>query len=101
MDFAFPVDHRSKIKENENRDLAFPVDHRSKIKENEKRDLAFPVDHRSKIKENKKIDYPKKLKLWNIKVTVILIINGVLGTVSKGLAKELDELEIGGVIEII
>ena len=64
------------------------------------------VDHRVKIKENDKrglgpCQRTKELKLWNIKVTVIPIITGSLGTVSKGLVKGLEELEIGGRAETI
>ena len=40
-------------------------------------------------------------KLWNVKVTVILIVIGALGTVTKGLIKGLEDLEIRGKIETI
>ena len=43
-----------------------------------------------------KMDFVRELKkLWNMKMTVIPIISGVLGTISKGLFRRLEELEIG------
>ena len=49
------------------------------------------ANHSEKIKENEKIDKylylarePKR-KLWNLKVTVMSIVYGVLGTVAKKL----------------
>ena len=53
-------------------------------------DFAVPADHRVKLKENEKkdkyLDLAKELKkLWNMKVTVIPIVIGALGTVTKGL----------------
>ena len=57
---------------------------------NDKRIVDFVIlaDHRLKIKANK--------KLWNMKVTVIPIVVGVLGTIPKGLVNGLEELEIRG-----
>ena len=51
-------------------------------------DFAIPADHRLKLKESKKrdkyIDLARELKkLWNMKVTVIPIVTGELGTVTK------------------
>ena len=40
-------------------------------------------------------------KLWNIKLTVIPIVIGALGTVTKGLIQRLDDLEIRGRVETI
>ena len=59
-----------------------------------------------KIKESKKrdtyLDLTRELrKLWNMKVTVIPIVIGALGTVLKGFERALEELEIGGRIETI
>ena len=61
--------------------------------------LAVPADHKVKLKENEKrdknLDLARELKkLWNMKVKVILIIIGELGTIPKGLVKGLKELEI-------
>ena len=52
-----------------------------------------------KTKENemidKYLDFGRKLKKgWNMKVTVIPIISGALGTTPKGLVRGLEELEI-------
>ena len=38
-------------------------------------------------------------KLWNMKVTIISIMIGGFGTVTKGLLKRLEELEVGGRVE--
>ena len=40
-------------------------------------------------------------KLWNMKVMIIPIVIGAFGTVTKGLLKGLEDLEIGGRVEII
>ena len=40
-------------------------------------------------------------KLWDMEVTVIAIITGVLGTVTKGLVQELEDLEMRGRVETI
>ena len=63
-------------------------------------DFAVPADHRVKIKENKKIDKYLELagelkKMWNMRLIVIPIVIGVLGTVPKGLERGLEELKIG------
>ena len=64
-------------------------------------DFTVPVDHWVKVKETKKndkcLDFARELKkLWGIKVTVIPIIMGALSTVTKGLIKWLEDLEIIG-----
>ena len=69
-------------------------------------DFAIPADHRIKLKEceltDKYLDIARELKnLWNMKVTIIPIVIGALGTVTKGLLKGLEELEIGGRVETI
>ena len=61
---------------------------------------------RLKIKENEKqdkyLDLAWELKtLWNMKVMVISIVTGTLGTVTKGLIKGLEDLEIRGRVETI
>ena len=40
-------------------------------------------------------------KLWNMKVTFVPIVIGALGTVTKGLLKGLEDLEVGGRLETI
>ena len=52
-------------------------------------DFAVSVDHRVKLKENEKkgkdMDLAREWKkLWNMKVTVLTIVIGSLGTVTKG-----------------
>ena len=61
-------------------------------------DLAVPDDHRVKLKEcekkDKYLDRAGELKKqWNMKVTIILILIGAIGTVTKGLIKGLEDLE--------
>ena len=56
--------------------------------------VAVPADHRLKMKENEKIDKYLDLvgelkKIWNMKVKVISIVVGALGTVPKSLEKKL------------
>ena len=69
-------------------------------------DFAVPADHRVKFKESEKkdkyLDLARELKkLWNMKVMYIPIVIGTLGTVTKGLLKGLDDLEIRGWVETI
>ena len=40
-------------------------------------------------------------KLWNMKVTIIPIVIGAFGTVTKGLLKGLEDLEVGGRVDTI
>ena len=69
-------------------------------------DFPVPADPRIKLtqreKKDKYLDLAKKLKkLWNMKMTVIPIMIGAFGTVSKGLLEELEVLEVGGQVETI
>ena len=69
-------------------------------------DFAVPVDHRINLKESEKkdkyLDLARELKkLWNMKVTIMPIVIGALGTITKGLLKGLEDLEIGGRVETI
>ena len=64
-------------------------------------DFAVSADHRVKLKEienrDKYLDLARELKkMWNMKVTVIQIVIGALGTVTKGLVQGLEDLEIMG-----
>ena len=69
-------------------DFAVPADHRIKLKECEKRDKYF--------------DLARELKrLWNMKVTIIPIVIGAFGTVTEGLLKDLEDLEVGDRVENI
>ena len=40
-------------------------------------------------------------KLWNMKVTIVPIVIGAFGTITKGLLKDLEDLEVGGRVETI
>ena len=69
-------------------------------------DFAVPADHRINLKESKKkdkyLDLARELKkLWNMKVTIVPIMIGALGTITKGLLKGLEDLEVGGRAETI
>ena len=69
-------------------------------------DFAVPADHRIKLKEceerDKYLDLARELKkLWNMKVTIVPIVIGALGTITKGLLKGLEDLEVGGRVETI
>ncbi len=62
-------------------------------------DFAVPADHRIKVKECEKKDKYRDLarelkKLWNMQVTIIPIVIGAFGTVTKGLLKALEDLEL-------
>ena len=62
-------------------------------------DFDVSADHRVKLREfdkrDKYLDFARELKkLWNIKVTIIPIVIGALGTVTKGLVQGLEDLEI-------
>ena len=65
-------------------------------------DFAVPVDHRINLKESEKKDLARELKeLWNMKVTIVPIVIGALGSITEGLLKGLEDLEIGGRVETI
>ena len=70
-------------------DFAVPTDHRVKLKECEKRDKYLNL-----VKKLK-----KKPKLWNMKVTIILIVTGALSTVTKGFVQGLEDFKIRGRVE--
>ena len=69
-------------------------------------DFAVPADHRINLKESEKkdkyLDLARELKkLWNMKVTIAPIVIGALGTITKGLLKGLEDLEVGARVETI
>ena len=69
-------------------------------------DFSVPADHRIKLKEcekkDKYLDLARELKkLWNTKVTIIPIVIGTFGKVTKRLLKGLEDLEVCGRAEII
>ena len=68
--------------------------------------FAVLADHRIKLKEcekkDKYLDLARELKkLWNMQVTIIPIVIDVFGTVTKGLLKGLEDLEVGEQVETI
>ena len=53
-------------------------------------------------KKDKYLDLARELKkLWNMKVTILPVGIGAFGTISKGLLKGLEDLRVGGRLEII
>ena len=69
-------------------------------------DFAVPADHRIKPKEVKREICRSTLlenlkKLWDMKVTILPIVIGAFGTVTKGILKGLEDLEVGGRVETI
>ena len=69
-------------------------------------DFAVPADHRINLKESEKkgkyLNLARELKkLWNMRVTIMPIVMGALGTITKGLLKGLEDLEVGGWVETI
>ena len=68
--------------------------------------FAVPADNRIKLKEcekrDKYLDLARELKkLWNMKVTIIPIVIGDFGTVTEGLLKGLEDLEVDSQVETI
>ena len=68
--------------------------------------FAVQADHRINLKESEKkdkyLDLARELKkLWNMKVTIVSIVIGALGTVTKWLLKGLEDLEVSGQVETI
>ena len=69
-------------------------------------DFAVLADHRINRTESEKKDkYPRPSrelkKPWNVKVTIVPIVIGALGTITKGLLKGLEDLEVGERVETI
>ena len=54
------------------------------------------------VKKDKYLDLAREFKkLWNMKVTIVPIVIGAFGTITKGLLKGLKDLEVGGRVETI
>ena len=73
---------------------------------NNNSDNAVPADHRIKVKESEKKDKYLELfrglkKTWNMKAPIIPIVIGAFGTVTKGLLKGLEDLEVHGQVGAI
>ena len=67
---------------------------------------AVLADHRINLKEcekkDKYLDLAREWKnLWNMKVTIVPIVIGAFGTISKGLLKGLEDLKFGRRVETI
>ena len=83
----------------------------NKITKNKKRickivDFTVPADHRINLKEcvkkDKYLNLARELKkLWNMKVTIVPNVIGAFGTITNGLLKGLEDLELGGWVETI
>ena len=63
--------------------------------------FAVPGDHRinlkKSVKKDKYLDLARELKkLWNMKVTIVPIVIGALSTITKGLLKGMEDLEVSG-----
>ena len=68
--------------------------------------FAVPADHKINLKEcekkDKYLDLARELKkLWNMKVTIVPIVTGALGTITKGLLKGLEDLDLVGRLETL
>ena len=66
--------------------------------------FAVPADHIIKLKACEKKDKYQDLarelkKLWNMKATIIPIVIGAFGTVTKRLLKGMEDLEVGGRVD--
>ena len=90
-----------------------PNNNQPKKKNNKKKkqnckivDFVVPAKNKIKLKECEKMDkyhdLAKELKkLGNMLLTIIPIVIGALETVTKGLLKGLEELEVGGRVETV
>ena len=53
-------------------------------------------------KKDKYLDLAKELKKrWNMKMTIVPIVIGAFGTITKGLLKGLEVVDVGGRVETI
>ena len=69
-------------------------------------DFSVPAEYKMNLKESEKkdkyLDLARELKkLWNMKVTIVPIVIDALGTITKGLLKGLEDLEVDGRVETI
>ena len=73
---------------------------------NEKQKKSVLADHWLKIKEIQKraknLDVARELKKqWNMKLTVISVVVGTLGTILKGLVEGMEDLKMGEQVDTI
>ena len=60
------------------------------------------IKQKESEKKDKDLDLSRELKkLWNMQVKIIPIVIGAFGTVTEGLLKGLEDLEVGGRVETI
>ena len=60
------------------------------------------MDNNNNNINNKYLDLARELKkLWNMKVTIVSIVIGAFGTITKGLLKGLEDLKVGRRVETI
>ena len=83
-------------------DLDIQTDHQIQAR---RPDLII-INHRINLKEcekkDKYLDLARELKkLLNMNVTIVQIVIGAFGTITKGLLKGLEDLEVGGRVETI
>ena len=65
-------------------------------------DFAVPADHGINLKECEKKDLARELiKLWSINETIVPVVIGAFGTITKGFLKGLEYLEVGVRVETI
>ena len=69
-------------------------------------DFAVPTDDRINLKEFAKKDKYLDLagevsELWGMRTTIVAIVIGAFGTITKVLSKGLEDLEVGGRVETI
>ena len=69
-------------------------------------DFAVTADHRIKLKEREKrakyLDLARESNmLWNMKVTIVPIVIGAFSTITKGLLKGLEDLEVAGWVKTV
>ena len=62
-------------------------------------DFDVPADHRIELSQQRKIENYQDLKrelqkLWNVKISIVSIVIGALGTIPKSLEKDLNELNV-------
>ena len=61
-----------------------------------------PIKLKECEKKDNYLDLARELKkLWNMQVTIIPIVVGAFGTVTKGYLKGLEDLEVGGRVETV
>ena len=69
---------------------------------NKKKKRICKINLKECEKKDKYLDLARELKkLWNMKVTIVPIVIGTFGTITKGLLKGLEDLEVGGRVETI